>query len=499
MPIDTATPESPGWWLKRLSRKLNGRQSRLELLHSHYRGDPPLPRAMPGQRETYVRFVKNARINYAKLIAEAPRHRMIPTGMLCSDEEAERLLAEWWVKNSMPVETSEVHRSMFSMGDGYAMIGWDEDERIPVVTSEDPRQVVTEHDPVRQRKRRAALKIYHDDVAQEDIAYLFLPGRRYVAHRPTRSTSKAVRFMAATWDWKEDKGGEEGEFVPGNAVPIVRFRNERGIAEFEDHLGHLDRINDDLLHRMTISSLQAYRQRAVKGVPTQYPVGHEKAGQDIDYSDIFPADPGAMWLLPMTAELWESQAVDLTPLISASKYDAQQLAAVSFTPLHYFSPDAAQGSAEGVSAQRENLVFKVEDRIQRATDAWAEVAHIQLMFWYSEEAADLGVDLEDPASITPSAKPEWMPPERHSLAERYDANIKAKAGDVPWKTRMTKVLQFKPDEVEEMDAQRADDALLFPELTAVNTQEAQLTPARAAAQAPALQDPQAQADLAALL
>lgn len=478
MPIDTTVPQSPGWWIKRLSRKLNGRLNRLELLHSHYRGDPPLPKAFEGQLEVYRRFVKNARINYAKLIAEAPRHRMIPKGMVTGQAEADRLLADWWTKNGMATETTEVHRSMLSMGDGYAMIGWDDEDGIPTVTSEDPRQCVTEHDPVRQRRRLAGLKIFHDDVAGMDVAYLFLPGRRYVAFKPTTSTSKAIRFQPGSWDWHPDLGGEEGEFVPGNLVPLVRFRNERGVAEFEDHLGHLDRINDDLLHRMTIASMQAYRQRAVKGVPTHYPAGHEKAGQEVNYAEVFPADPGAMWLLPMTAELWESGVIDLTPLISASKYDAQQLAAVSFTPLHYFSPDAAQGSAEGVTAQRENLVFKVEDRIQRATDGWSEVAAVQLAFWYAETGQDL---IDTP----PAATPQWMPPERHSLAERYDANIKAKAGDVPFKTRMLKVLQFTPEEYAEIEAQRMDDQMLFPELTAVTANEA----AQPGQQPPATEQP----------
>ena len=482
MPINTEVQGSPGWWIKRLSRKLNGRLGRLELLHSHYRGDPPLPRAYQGQKEMFDRFVKNSRINYAKLIAEAPRHRMICTGMTSTDETADALLKEWWVKNGMPVETAEVHRSMFSMGDGYALIGWDEDDDVPTVTSEDPRQCITEHDPVRQRRRLAGLKIYHDDILDEDIAVLWLPGRRYTAFKRTKGTSKAIRFNAGAWDWAEGEGGEDGVFMPGNLVPLVRFRNERGVAEFEEHLGHLDRINDDLLNRMTISTLQAYRQRAVKGVPTKYPAGHEKAGQDIDYAEIFPADPGAMWLLPATAELWESQAIDMTPLISASKYDAQQLAAVTFTPLHYFAPDAAQGSAEGVTAMRENLVFKVKDRIERASDGWSEVAHIQLAFWYNEQGLDVvGDDFDLDEVDIPVAKSEWMPPERHSLAERFDANIKAKAGDVPWRTRMIKVLQFSPDEVDDMAAERMDDAVLFPELTAA----AATDPGAPASEAPA--------------
>jgi hypothetical protein len=58
----------------------------------------------------------------------------------------------------------------------------------------------------------------------------------------------------------------------------------------------------------------------------------------------------------------------------------------------------------------------------------------------------------------------WASPERFSLAERYDAAIKAVSAEVPWETRMRSILQFSPQEVERMRAERAVDALLTPEL-----------------------------------
>ena len=46
------------------------------------------------------------------------------------------------------------------------------------------------------------------------------------------------------------------------------------------------------------------------------------------------------------------------------------------------------------------------------------------------------------------------------VAERYDAASKAEAAGVPWRTRMLDILQFSPQQVDRMDAERATDALL---------------------------------------
>jgi hypothetical protein len=54
----------------------------------------------------------------------------------------------------------------------------------------------------------------------------------------------------------------------------------------------------------------------------------------------------------------------------------------------------------------------------------------------------------------------WAPPERFSLAERYDAASKAQAAGVPWHTVMTDILQFSPQQVERMAGERSADALI---------------------------------------
>lgn len=336
---------------------------------------------------------------------------------------------------------------MVVLGDGYAIVGPPEEgDDLPVITAEDPRQVITAHDPVRQSRVLAGLKLWWDPETSEDLAYVYLPGYVRVARRPARSSTLGplFRFSASAWSWDDDASFA----LPIPDVPVVRFRNRRGVGEFEPHVDLLDRINHMILQRMVIATLQAFRQRAVKGVPVKDP----KTGEPIDYEQIFSADPGALWLLPATAEMWESGQVDLSPILASVRDDAKDLATVTRTPFSYFNPDAANGSAEGASLQREGLVYKTEDRLTRAGAGHAR--GMSLAFQYLGDTVRA-----DPLSIETL----WRPVERFSLSERYDAAVKAKAAGVPWRSVMTDILAFTPGQVARMEAERADDILLAPE------------------------------------
>src|SRR5690606_25937066 len=117
----------------------------------------------------------------------------------------------------------------------------------------------------------------------------------------------------------------------------------------------------------------------------------------------------------------------------------------------YLTPDATDGSAEGASLAREGLIFKTRDRLSQAGESWEQVMALAFLFAGDRERASV-VDME---TI-------WLPPERHSLAERYDAAAKANVADVPWRSIMTDVLQFSPQQVARMEAERLIDQLFTP-------------------------------------
>lgn len=447
--IDTLTPSSPGWWMLRLARDLESRQDRLRRLKRYHAGDPPLPEGARNAKRAYQAFQRQARLNLAELIAEVTRERLRVRAFrtaAAGDENGDAVAWGLWRANDMPVVSGDVHRNMVALGDAYVIVGQDELEQ-PLITGEDPFQVVTAHDPARRSRVVAALKRFHDPVTERDQVYLFLPGRRFVAYKSHAATSAHVaRFSPNTYSWDPERGGAAGEELPFDVVPVVRFKNnEDSVGEFEPHLDVLDRINAMILNRMTIATMQAFRQRAIKIDDDQLDLTDDQ-GQPVSLDDVLVADPGAVWKLPASAELWESGQVDLTPVLGSVKDDIQHLAAVTRTPLSTVSPDSVNQSAEGAALSREGLVFKTEDKQDRAGSSWALVQSLTLRAAGHEDRADV-------TQLTV----EWAPAERFSLAEKYDAAVKAKAAGVPWRTIMTEILQFSPEQVARMAQDRVAD------------------------------------------
>jgi hypothetical protein len=249
-------------------------------------------------------------------------------------------------------------------------------------------------------------------------------------------------FRGGGWEWVDSLGGAEGKLLPTAAVPVHRFLNKDGWGEFEPHMDLLDQINDIALNLMIMAKMQAHRQLAVKNVPFE-----DEDGNEIDYSSIFTPGPGALWLLPEGAEMWESGVTDLQGHILNGKDKVQQLAAVSKTPLYFITPDAANGSAEGASTMREAVTFKAEDRQDRLSTPYKRTMADAFRIKGDEQRANLL-----------AMEPIWRSAERYSLLERSQASSQAQ--DVPWRTRMTDIWQFSPDKVAEMEAERMADALV---------------------------------------
>ena len=474
-------PFTPAWWLKRLLSKLSALTPHYDALDAYYRGVAPVPVGSNKEvRAAYGRLMSMSRTNFAELVIDATRERMMPLGFRTGASDDENGDAEaWriWQANTLDADCDLVHTPQLAMGAAYAIVGpVDEAIGAPLITAEDPRQVTVELEPGRRRVVRAALKLYRDEVTGWDRAYLFLPGVVYRLGRQRsttttydtnygpnfgwRSTVEMEPVPSTASDWEEID--EPQMLPPGVGVPVVPFLNKPDArfvpsAEIEGHLGLLDRINYTLLNRVEIATLQAFRQRAVKGVPDR-----DEHGNEIDYDDVFAMDPGALWVLPETAELWESGQVDLTPLRAAIRDDAQDLAAVTRTPLYYLTPDAANGSAAGASLSREGLIFKVSDRIRQASQSWEQVMSLAFRFEGDTERADQS-----------GMQVMWASPERYSLAERADAAAKAIVGGVPWRTVMSSIWQYSPQEIERMEAERMTDALVESlREPAVSTQQA---------------------------
>ena len=440
VPIDVDTFEGPGWHLRRLAEKLGARRARLDRLDSYLRGDPPLPRGAESAQDAFRAFQRKARLNMAELVVEAPRERMKVRAFrtaVDSDETGDDQAWAIWKANGLTVEMADVWQNMLALGDAYVIVGADDDGE-PVITGEDPRQVVTMHDPRRQSRVTSALKMFSAPAEGVDYAYVYLPGRVFVAVRASSNVpTVSAGFTATGWEWDESRGGELGEALPFDRVPVVRFRNRRGVGEFEPHLDVLDRINHMILQRMVIATAQAFKQRAIKGDLPDV----DDNGDPIDYDAIFQSGPDALWRLPEDVDIQELGQADLTPTLVAVRDDLQHLAAVTRTPLSMISPDATNQSATGAALIREGLVFKVEDKQARVDVGLIDMMSLAFLVKGDVARAERG-----------RMAVEWAPAERYSLAEKFDAV--AKAGDrIPLEYLSSEVLQATPEQMVQLRSQ----------------------------------------------
>lgn len=449
MPVDTQTPRSEGWWLKRLLERLSEKQATYDLLDSYYDGRNVIPvHADRAVGQAYRRLMAVSRSNFAELVVEATRERILPAGFRTGaagddlgDKEAWRI----WQGNALDAESSLVHSASLALGLSYVIVGpVDDDLGVPLITPEDPREVVVETDPRQRRKVLAALKVFHDDVDSVDRAYLYLPG---IVHRAVRQSVNGfdmpITLDVGGWEW-------EGSDNYDGSPPVVPFPNRPKMGqlvtrgEFETHLPILDRINYSILQRVEIATLQAFRQRAIRAdLPD-----NDDDGNPIDYDDIFEASPGSLWRIPATAEMWESGQVDLGPLRLSIRDDIQDLAGVTRTPLFYLTPEATNGSAEGASLAREGLLFKVRDRQVEIGEAWEQVMSLAFRFAGDTERANRS-----------AMEIIWASPERRSLAMKADAGTKALAGGLTLRKVREEVWGFTPPEIEEMEQQDVAEAL----------------------------------------
>ncbi len=427
---------TPNEWLYRLAVQMDNRRGRIEKLRSYMDGNAPLPEGADGCRQAYQQFQRKARTNFGELVVDAIAERLCATGFQVANADNADAWAIW-KRNRMQVKSFDLFRDMLGLSAGYLMLS--PSPKGVVITQERPEQAITESDPTRPELVRAGLKIYRDGPQKADFAFLHLPGVVYQYQRATFDDNGVIKTLPyATEGWNLVKDAGTGLAF----VPMYPFENRERRGEFETHLDLLDRINWVTLQRLVITAMQAYRQRGVKGdFPTE-----DENGDEIDYAEMFKPGPGQLWQLPSDAEVWESAAGDLTQILSAAKDDIRDLAAVTRTPISVFVPDGANQTAEGASFAREGLVFKTTDRATRAGAVMGAAMGGALAI-----EAGQSEPVDDVETL-------WAPFEARSLQERADASTKAQ--DLPWRARMTDIWGLSNERVDELESERAADALL---------------------------------------
>lgn len=419
---DAADDDPDAYWLSVLANKLAARIPTLCKLRTFYDGREQVPtNAIPSGTDPksfaiYKRFLELGTVNYARIITDNVSSRQKPVGFRqVSDRVSRSVEADTtWRRNRMDLKSRQVFHDVALYGSGYLLVdSLGDAAQITVLTpwttyvgEDDEAAVYYSFDDVnhveklilfrceRDKNNAVSNVFYRSASCQADARTLFdeSDGEGIYAFS-NNPDSKQPEFNQG---FKWDEGRKTLPYATEcGYLPLIRLGSGTGMGQIEPHIPALGALDQQKFDRFCIQTMQAFRQRGIKGMKRtvytendpQVKAGLARAGDQVDFSELYAMGPAALWMLPEGTDIWESQITDITQWCTASAHDVKQLAVSTGTPLDILSPDVA-GSAEGASLKRESLLSKVEDLNARANDAFIRVLRMAMVASGNAQAVD---------------------------------------------------------------------------------------------------------------
>lgn len=477
-------PDGDGLALTRLATRLQNRIPDLCTLKTFYDGREQVPlqsvpkSATPTASAIYRRFVDICPLNLAHTIVDAVVTSQHPTGFrLVADKTMRSTEADdMWDKCGMDVRALNMFMDASLYGAAYAMVfskgspsyiqrlspwtteisddkdsaivyGWSEDEQVERITlyriiRNDDGQIQKVYSRTAKHETKART-LPSDSVDDEDAVYGI-----------ANDDSQKRPQLEAQFEWEGASSDGDWAFaVKCGCLPIVKMTTPNGKGQFESSLKTLKSIDQQRFQRLCIQEMQAFKQRWVQGDMPEYyqkndpavKANRAKAGDKIDYSELFEMGPAALWLLPADAKIGESSITDITPIVTAASSDIKHLAGSTGTPLSILSPDTA-GSAEGAKLTTRMLRLKVRDMNMRANDTFVLLLKMALTASGSNASKE-------------RFETTWEPIDLPTELEMAEAASQVK-GVIPLKTIARRFLHMTETEIAEMIQDAQDTSFL---------------------------------------
>lgn len=477
-------PDGDGLVLTRLATRLQNRIPDLCTLKTFYDGREQVPLQSVPKFATstasaiYRRFVDICPLNLAHTIVDAVVTSQHPTGFrLVADKTMRSTEADdMWDKCGMDVRALNMFMDASLYGAAYAMVfskgspsyiqrlspwtteisddkdsaivyGWSEDEQVERITlyriiRNDDGQIQKVYSRTAKHETKART-LPSDSVDDE-----------YTVYGIANDDSQKRPQLEAQFEWEGASSDGDWAFaVKCGCLPIVKMTTPNGKGQFESSLKTLKSIDQQRFQRLCIQEMQAFKQRWVQGDMPEYyqkndpavKANRARAGDKIDYSELFEMGPAALWLLPADAKIGESSITDITPIVTAASSDIKHLAGSTGTPLSILSPDTA-GSAEGAKLTTRMLRLKVRDMNMRANDTFVLLLKMAL--------TALGSNASEERFETT-----WEPIDLPTELEMAEAASQVK-GVIPLKTIARRFLHMTETEIAEMIQDAQDTSFL---------------------------------------
>lgn len=486
MPLSQTDVEADGsgaWWLMRLGRKLTERWTTLETWWNWYNGDHPLPEGPTKATEAFRSFQTKAKSNLCKLPVKATVSRQTAIGITDAKGRADEIAWRWWQLNRLDSRQKLVYRTRGSQGWAYAMVGKHprlagEDGQLarPLISLETPREVIVETDAAtgdriaafklawddRKRRWRASVMVRDDET---ETATLY----RFVTAAGVGSPDRAPSWVSDTWDTNDDDGAEEPlpQGIPVVEFPCITELGRDPAPLFADGLDVQDRINFEMLNRLTGSRYSAFRQKWVTGhafKKTTDPM----TGLDV-VEPVFRPGPDNVWTSSgENTRFGEFSQIDVKGFLEAHASDIRDFVVMTSTPAYIASAQLVNVSTDTVQALDTLHLALVRELNLSDSESWEDVFGL-----CAKVAGRFDLDYS-------SAEMRWADPRSLNPAVLADAGTKLFAVGYPLEV-IAERMGESPQQVQKITAAAAGQALL----SATVNQPLQSNPGTAAPAVPA--------------
>ena len=398
---------------------------------AYYDGNQP--EVFQSQRWNRIFRFENAdfRFNFAKTVVDSVHNRLDIKQVQGVEESANNYLDTVFDQTDIKLDMNEIHRNALVYGDCYAIV-WPDANGVVAIDYNSPKTTTIVYDQENPRIKSFAAKIWQVETETEKVIKLnlYYPNRieKYEGRGDLEILTHAPQLALV-------------ETVPNpwNEIPVFHFRTHKpyGKPEHYDAYGPQDAINKLInTHMYTVD---------YQGAPQRYALANGNNTAELeDFADDDTArenlsslqnGPGQLWYLQGVSAVGQFPAADPETFTKPVNEFVADMAAITSTPIHYFTSGSYIPSGEALRVSEAPLTKKVLNRQLAFGNTWRDL--FKFMLRVEGISAEVEIDWQNPETI--DTVDQWdiavrkksvgMPLEQILLELGYDAEIAAQVAE----------------------------------------------------------------------
>jgi hypothetical protein len=395
--------------------------------------DGSQPEVFQSQRWNRIFRFENAdfRFNFAKTVVDSVHNRLEIKQVQGVEQAANDYLNTVFDQTDIKLDINEIHRSALVYGDCYAIV-WPDANGVVSIDYNSPKTTTIVYDQENPRVKSFAAKMWQVETETEKIVRLnlYYPDRieKYEGRGDLEILTHAPQLALV-----------ETIVNPWNEIPVFHFRTFKpyGKPEHADAYGPQDAINKLINTHMYTVDYQGAPQRYALANGNNTAELEDFAEDDTARENLSSLQngPGQLWYLQGVSAVGQFPAADPATFTNPVNEFVADMAAITSTPIHYFTSGSYIPSGEALRVSEAPLTKKVINRQLAFGSTWRDLFKLMLriegivsdveIVWSNPET----IDSVDQWDIAVRKKSVGMPLEQILLELGYDAEIAAQVAE----------------------------------------------------------------------